>query len=146
LSSQNQQANGPQFWTAWTSSITNPTYGIDFSSTSPYTGGQPQIDTDLIATGSDLTKNTFSNIEYKLTRPLVSGESIEILQRPTLSSSFTDIGTGPGGPGIDNTVGNISYAFPVNFQFDQWIQLRVKMTGIASGSSFLPIQQLRLRK
>lgn len=151
LPSQNQQANGPQYFSAWTSDINTPTYGIDISSTSPYTGGQAQIDTNLIPLGTYLAPGTMLNLEYKLSRPLVSGESIKIQWRPDLTSAFTPIGNGPGGAGIDNTIGATAYAFPLNLQNGnilglQWIQFRINMTSTNSSPSFVPLVELRLYK
>lgn len=146
LPSNNQQAKGPQYWTAWTSSSTSPTYGIDFSDTAPYSGGQAYIDTDIVAIGTSIDKGTPVNIEFKLARPLVSGESVQVLARPDLTSAFSLFGVGQnGGSGIVTTVGVLSDLFKSNVQNLQWIQLRIILTSTATTPSFVPLTEIRLR-
>lgn len=139
LPSQNQKANGSQYWSAWSSAYTGATFGIDFSGTAPYNTAQfGQIDTDLIPVGTYLAPYTPSNVEYKLSRPLVAGETIEILGRGDLTSAFTSFGT-------DTTATNTAFPFPTVLQGLQWLQFRVKLTSTASSPSYLPIVELRLR-
>lgn len=141
---ENQQANGPQYYSGWSNDYSIDLTGIDTSGTTPYTGGQAIIDTDLIPIGFFLRKQTLENMEYKLSRPLAAGESIEIQQRKDLSCQFKAIGPGPGGDGIDNTAGDYSYAFPVNFEKNQWIQFRIILTSTTTTPSYTPFVELRL--
>lgn len=146
IPSENQQAKGPQYWAMWTSDVTTPTYGIDFSSTSPYSGGQAYIDTDLISLGNFLDKGTPINFEYKLSRPLVLGESVQILARGNLTAPFALIGQGQlGGAGITMTIGMLSDVFASNIQNIQWLQCRIVLTSTATNPSFVPITQLMIR-
>jgi hypothetical protein len=139
LAPMNQNANGAQYWAGWSSAYTSPTFGIDFSGTVPYnTSKYAQIDTDLIPVGAYLAKYTPSNIEYKLSRPLASGESIQILYRGDLTSTFTSVGT-------DTTASNLSFPFTSDMQNLQWLQFRIKLTSTATSPSFLPITNLRIR-
>ena len=139
LPSQNQQANGPQYWSAWSSDYSAPTYGIDFSGTVPYNTSQyGQIDTDIINVGTILTPYTPQNVEYKLSRPLASGESIELQIRPDLTSSFISLGT-------DSGAGDLAFRFPAILQNLQWMQFRVKLTSTSSSPSYLPLNELRIR-
>lgn len=149
LPSEGQQAKGPQYWTGWSNGYvpgSNPT-GIDFSGTSPYSSTQyGLIDADLIPIGTFLDKGTPVNFEYKLSRPLVSGESVQILVRPDLTSAFVPVGIGQlGGVGITITPGMLSDVFATNVQNIQWLQCRILTTSIASGSSFVPFTQLMIR-
>lgn len=146
-----QQTRGPQYFSTWVSDISNPTYSIDVSSTSPYSAGaasgQMLIDTDIIPIGTFAERGTLANIEYKLARPLKTGESIEILWRGDLASAFQDIGPGPGGAGIDNTPGALSYLYPTSIPITglQWLQLRIQTTCIQTSSSLVPLTELRIR-
>jgi hypothetical protein len=140
LPSMNQNANGAQYWSGWTNAYTGGSTGIDFSGTVPYNTAQfGQIDTDIIPVGTFLTPYTPTNIEYKLYRPLVSGETVEIQERPNLTKTFTSFGT-------DNVVGHTALQFPTTLQQAQWLQFRVKLTSTATTPSFLPITELRLRQ
>lgn len=150
LPSENQQANGAQYWTGWSNGFatddTNPT-GIDFSGTMPYTGSQSGlIDTDIIPIGEFLDKGTPINFEYKLSRPLVTGESVQILSRPNLTSQFSLVGVAQlGGVGITTTPGALSDVLTSNVQNIQWIQCRIVLTSTATNPSFVPITQLMIR-
>lgn len=141
-----QKARGPQFWAAWWDGST--TYGIDYSSTSPFTGGQTIIETDVIPTGTMLNKASFSQLEYKLAAPLVAGESVVIKWRTDLTSSYSGAGTLVTEPSTADGSGTIiSGYYSVNFQNSQWLQLQVILTSVVIGSSpsFVRLVQLRVR-
>ncbi len=128
--------SGAGMYIGWTNS---GTYGVDITSTTPYTGGQTYIDSDLIPVGTYLTKKTFQNTEWKLSAPLVSGESISMYYRTNLSDSFTLIGT-------TSTAGLLSDSpYPVNFETSQWLQLRIVMTSTASSPSYCRLREMRIR-
>lgn len=141
LPSQNQQANGSQYWSAWYSSITSPTYGIDFTDTVP--GTPVVIDTDFIPTGTMLEKESFTQIEYKLASPLASGESVGIAYRKNLTESFTSLSA------VETDSSNaldLSGFFIASFEKTQWLQLRITLTPIAaSSSSFTRLTEVRIR-
>lgn len=144
--SQNQSANGVQYYSAWTSSVSGATYGIDFSSTSPYVGGETLIETDLIATGEILggQKETKSNVEFKVSAPLASGESLAINYRLNGTSAYATIGTVI----YDNStqVGALSgYITPLPFQNTQWLQFQIVLTSTATTPSFTRLTELRIR-
>ena len=146
LAPQNQQVNGAQYWSGWSSDYSSPTFGIDQPGTVPYTATSSttgtaqwgQIDTDIIPVGTFLAPYTPSNVEYKLSRPLVSGETVEIQARPNLTATFISLGT-------DNVVAHTAFEFPTVLQNNQWLQFRVKLTSTTSSPSFLPISELRIR-
>lgn len=120
----------------------NGTGGVDYTSSSPYTNYECRIDTDIIPVGTFLTKNTFSNIEFKLAKPLVSGETVRISQRSNLTSSFVDVPVTEGGG-----TGDLSgVCTPVNFENVQWIQFRIEMSSTASSPSYVPLTEIILRK
>lgn len=139
LSSQNQSAIGPQYWTGWYSSISAPTYGIDYTGTIPTTTSV--IDTDLIPTGTMLNKMTFNQIEYKLVAPLVSGDTIALSYRQNGTDSFASCGTI-----LAESVTALSGYLPINFSMGQWLQLRITFTPLAtSGSSFIRLKEIAIR-
>jgi len=134
-----QSARGPQYWSAWISSVTSPTYGIDFSNTVPVTPAV--IQTDIVETGTLLNKKTFSQIEYKLAAPLVAGESVSVAYRTDLTSAFVSAGTM-----FTESTTNLSGYVPVNFEKTQWVQLQVTLTPSGNeASSFVRLVELRLR-
>jgi hypothetical protein len=126
---------GDGIYSCWVSGATT---GIDYTSGTPYTDYQAYIDTDIIPVGTYLTKTTFSNIEYKLAKPLVSGEGVKLYQRSNLTDSFVEIGE-------DTTVGNISYPFTMNFENVQWLQIRAMLKSTATTPSYVPLLELRIR-
>jgi hypothetical protein len=146
LAGTGQLSRGPQYWTAWddgtSGASTNP-YGIDFSATTPYTGGQTIVETDLVSTGEVLgrQKQTFSNIEFKLGAPLATGESVAVNYRLNLTDAWASAGT------VVMDAGGVSgYITPLTFENAQWIQLQVVLTSTATTPSFVRLHELRLRE
>lgn len=139
IPSQIQTAIGPQYWSAWYSNISAPTYGIDFSDT--ITTPAAVIETDLIPTGTLLGKKTFQQIEYKLSTPLASGETVGIAYRQNSTDSFTSCGIV-----ITEGATELSGYFVANFQNGQWLQLKITLTPLAtSSSSFVRLSEIRVR-
>ena len=139
LPNQIQTAIGPQFWAGWYSSITSPSYGIDYSDVIPTT--QTLIETDLVPTGTLLVKKTYSQLEYKLATPLVAGETIGIKYR----QNGTDAYSSPSSV-IAETTSALSGYFTVNFQGGQWLQLQIMLNPNANtSSSFCRLTQIIAR-
>ncbi len=141
IPSRDQLGRSPQYWSAWTSDVTSPTYGIDFTHTEP--ASIAVVQTDVVPTGTLLNKQTFSQVEYKLARALGPNELIAVAYRTTinLSTAFTDLGT------FNVDADGLSGYIPVNFNRTQWVQLQATLTanGDSATSSFVPLVQLRLR-
>lgn len=139
LASQNQAALGPQYWNGWYSSISSPTFGIDFTSSTP---SMPAvIETDLVPTGTFFNKQTPSQIEYKLSAPLANGESVTMKYRLNGTDAFQTCG------GVNQeTLTPFSGIFTANFQNTQWLQLQPTLTPItSSSSSFVRLTEIRVR-
>ncbi len=137
---QNQQALGVQYFSAWTSdSVSGATYGIDKSSTTPYTGGQTVIETDYIPMGTFLNKGSFTSLQTKYAVPLVSGESVDIKWRKGLTDSWTDIGT-------DNTVGSLGTRFPLSLAQLIYGQFQIVLTSTVTTPTFTRLMETRLKK
>lgn len=114
--------------------------GIDKGYSTPYTGGQARIDSDMIPVGTFLTKKTFQNLEFKLSTPLVTGESVALYYRPSITDAFTLVDISQGGG-----VGEISGIATVNFEQIQWLQVRAVLTSTASSPSFVRLREIRIR-
>jgi hypothetical protein len=141
IPNEEQNAISPQYWSWWQDSYTTDlsTFGIDTTASTPVTSFV--IETDLLATGTLLSKDTFSQLEYKLTAPAVSGDSVRLYYRLNANAAWTDCGT----PEVE-TADPISGYLPVNFQKTQWLQFRaVCATGGTTASSFTRLAQIRLR-
>jgi hypothetical protein len=120
----------------------NSTGGIDYTSASPYINYEARIDTDIIPVGTFLSPETFSNIEFKLAKPLVAGEVVRISQRSNLTSSFVDVPVTQGG-----STGDMSgVCSPINFQNVQWVQLRIESSSTATTPSYVPLTEIIIGK
>ncbi len=116
-------------------------YGIDQTSSSPYTGSQSIIVSELIPIGTFNMPRDFERIEYRLSKPLVSGESINIYARLIYNTSDTGFGSAIL---TDSTVGNFSGSSPVNFKNAQWLQLKAVLNSTASSPSYVRLTEFRI--
>lgn len=144
LANPSQGAAGIQYWSLWTSSITSPTYGIDYTGTVPYSGGQTVIETDIVPVGTMLNKATFSQVEYKLSAPLATGESVAVSWRPDSTSAFQSLGTA-----VTEGANALSGYFTTTgagMQGLQWLQLQITLTSTSSSPSFVQLREVRVRQ
>lgn len=134
------QANaaGTGLYIAWTDGAGN--WGIDTTSSNPYTGSQATIDSDLIPIGTFQKPRNLTKIEYRLARPLVSGESITIKTRLIFNTQNTGYTTTL----TDSTVGNYSNIGDVNFSNAQWVQFQIVLNSTASSPSFVRLKEIRI--
>lgn len=136
-----QTAISPQYWAGWQDSYNDSAanFGIDFTSTTPVT--QYVVETDILPTGTQLTQQTFQQLEYKLTSPLLAGDTVQLSYRVNATDAWTSCG-----PVVEETNNRISGYFAANFQKTQWAQLRVvTTTNGTTASSFIRLKELRLR-
>ncbi len=138
-----QQTTGfPLYWSGWYSSVSAPVYGIDYtnsgtSATSPFI-----IETDAVPVGTQLTKKTFNQIEYKLGAQLDTGATVTAKYRTTLTGAWTALDTF-----ITDTDKLSGYA-RVNFQQSQWLQLQFTCTPITSTAdtnTYIRFKEVRIR-
>lgn len=116
-------------------------YGLDTTIAFPYSGSQATIDSDLIPIGTFNKPKDMTQIEYKLSRPLVSGETITIKTRLIFNTSDTGYTTTL----TDNVAGNFSNTSPINFQQAQWAQFQIVLQSILSTSpSYVRLKQIRI--
>jgi hypothetical protein len=133
---------GSGFYAGWKSGTS--TYGIDTTSSTPYTAGETTIDSDLIPIGTFLKPTTNGRVEFKLSMPLVSGETVSLWYRQKFSDSFTQIGatttytTNGSGTTYSDVYQNVA------FQNSQWIQIRAVLTSTASSPSYVRLTEIRL--
>jgi len=140
-----QLARGPQYWAAWddgTSGASLNPYGIDYSDTSPFTGGQTIVESDAIPIGTILKKFTPKQFEYKLSTALATGESVQLYSRTDINGSYVSCGIV-----IQETATPLSGIFTSNVDNSQWLQLKAVLTSVAIGSSpsFVRLKELRIR-
>jgi hypothetical protein len=116
------------------------TYGIDNTVSTPYTSSSAVIDSDLIPIGTYNKPRDFTMIEYKLTRPMVSGESILIKTRLIFNTTDTGYTTTL----TDSTAGNFSNSAPINFKNAQWMQFQIVLNSTASSPSYVRLKHIRI--
>jgi hypothetical protein len=112
--------------------------GVDVTINSPYTNSASYIISDMIPVGTLLKPMTASQIEYKLSTPLQTGETVQLLMSSNLNDSFTSLGTTTG-TGVE-----LSDNFPITVQAQQWLLVKCILTSIASSPSYNRLVQLRI--
>ena len=143
-----QQANGPQYVAGW-NQVTGATTtnSIDFSNTTPYTGGQALIESDAIPVGTFLRKKTFQQMEYHLSTPLVAGESIALNYRTDLTSAFASAGTvvTEATPASGNGSVVSGAITGLDFQKAQLVQFQIVLTSTVSSPSYCRLREVYIR-
>ncbi len=137
-----QTANVPLYWAAWYSSVTSPTYGIDYSTSGTSASSPAVIETDFIPSGTMLNKRTLQQIEYKLGAPLDVGATVTMYYRLTPTDAWTACNT------FNVETNALSGYVSVNFQQTQWVQLRIILTPITSSAdtnTFVRLREVRMR-
>lgn len=117
------------------------TYGILVTTSDPHTDidSGTSIDTDLVPVGTFQTPYTFSQVEYKTSVPLVSGETIRISYRLSRSGAFTPIAT------FSSETGLVSDVSDINFENAQWLQLRIEMASTETSPTWIPLTEVRIK-
>jgi hypothetical protein len=116
----------------------SPNYGVDVGSSNPYSNYESYIDTDIIPVGTFIDPWSPTQIEWKTSAPLVSGEGIKISYRTNITSSFTQIGE-------STTAGAISDLYKANFQKAQWVQFRIELKSTNTTPSYARLTEIRIR-
>lgn len=133
-----QNVASPQYFSAWYSDVSTPTYGIDATGTGTSTTSQAVAETDIVPTGTMLNKKSFSQVEYKLTTPLLAGDIVTMNYRKDMTSAWKSCGTSK----LQND--KLSGYFSATFEKTQWLQLQAILTP-GSSSSFVRLVEIRLR-
>lgn len=132
------QLNSPPGYGIGACWVNSGTFGIDTSSTIPYTNYQTSFQTDIIPIGTYFNPATDKQIEYKLSKPLVAGEKVRISWRGNLTDAFVQVWE-------STTTGQLSDYSTVNFQKQQWAQFLVELSSTATTPSYIRMSELRLR-
>lgn len=132
-----QTSPGFSYLVAYEDSQGGTSSAIEYSGTTAGTG-RFVLNTDLIPIGTFINKKTFSEVEFKLRKPLESGESISIV--PIVDNVFgTDLSFT-----TNATAGTISDVAPVNFEKAQWLKFFVQGIG-NSPTGGVPLYEIRIR-
>lgn len=110
---------------------------IDYNDTSLWQNGEPMIETDIVPVGTILEKKTLGNFQFKLDRPMATGDSISLYWRSSLTDSYTLMGT--------TTTAVLADYMPSNVNQAQWAQFKATFTCASSGSSRIPIREVRVQ-
>lgn len=141
IPNQEQNAISPQYWSWWQDSYTTglSTFGIDNTATVPVTTFV--IETDLVPTGTLLSQDTFTQLEYKLSTNALSGDTVQLYYRLNSTDAWASCGTAR-----IETNAPLSGYYDMAFQKTQWLQFRaVCSTPGTTASSFTRLAQIRLR-
>lgn len=113
-------------------------WGMDQTQSIPYTNSQANIEFDLIPIGTFEKPRDMQRIEYKLTKPLVSGESIQLNYRTDFSQAYTTIFTDT------STTGSFSSSAAINFKNAQWLQIQAILNTTATNPSYTRLKEVRV--
>ncbi len=134
ISNEPSSSGQDSYYSVWSNGAT--TGGIDYNDTTLWQNFEPIIETDIVPIGNILDKKTFGNIEFKLDRPMTTGDQIRLSWRPSITDSYTVMGT--------TTSLQLSDYYPSNISQSQWAQFKVEFACASSGSSFIPLREIRL--
>lgn len=126
---------GNGLYTGWVDGSSNT--GVDIGTSEPYSDNEGLVTTEIIPVGDFLHRKTFNNFEFKLGRPMVSGESLSLYQRPNLTASFTLIGT--------TTTTQLSDKYDANFENVEWVQFQAVLSSTDTDPSYVQLQQIIAR-
>jgi hypothetical protein len=146
--------NGYGIVAAWVD-LDDSIYGIDMNMSYPYTNGASYVTSELIPLGTALKPMTPEALEFKLSKPLVSGESVELLVGSYLDpsyASFISAGVFAYSSNANNTnfSGN-TQSFPVvaygTTQGQQWVVIQAKLTSVMfpSTPSYVRLTEIRIK-
>jgi len=124
------------YYSAWSNGASIG--GIDYNDNTLWQNYEPFIETDIIPIGNYLVKKTLGSIEVKLDRPLVTGDSISLYWRPSLTDSYVQI------PFIDTSSGLLSNYGITAINQAQWAQFMVKFACSSTNSSRMPLREIRI--
>lgn len=114
------------------------TYGIVSSVTNLTQSISSTYTTDIIPIGTFLNVKTFTSLEYKLSVPMSSGETLSVYYRSNLNTGFQLVKA-------FTTLSLIAdIETPLNFEKLQWVQFQI-ITSAASGGSGVRLRELRIR-
>ena len=130
-------ANGnDSYYSVWSNGAS--TGGIDYNDTTLWQNWEPVIETDLVFLGSNLEKKSLGQMEFLLDRPMATGDSIRMSWRGSLTDSYST-------PVVFTTANaDLSGIKNTDLSKKQWVQFKIEFSCASSGSSFLPLREIRV--
>lgn len=120
--------------------------GIDQPSTNPYTNGASWVTSDMIPIGTAIKPTTPTQIEYKLSRPLVAGESVQINVGKYFDPSYSNFSNCKFNTASTSTavgkIADITDGFPI--QEFQWLVVQGIITSTNTTPSYVRITEMRV--
>lgn len=136
-------ANGNGLFIGWSNGVGG--FGIDMTTTAIYTGGQAYIISDMIPIGTAINATTPAQFEFKLSSPLLLGETVEMQIAAYVNGPFTSLGVTQGATPVSLATTILSDIKPNTGWEQQWILVKVILTGIASNPSYNRLTQIRIK-
>lgn len=140
---------GNGFFAGWYGSASSS--GMDVSVNVPYSAGQSFFTSEMIPVGTLLKPMTPLQFEFKLSKPLVAGESVSLSAGSYLDmtyASFVAVGTATSGSFVTSTgtgtVATLSGNFPSSVQTQQWLLVRANVASTSTTPSYCRIRELRV--
>lgn len=121
------------------------TYGVDVGSSNPYSDYESYIETDMLPLGTFLDPFTPTQVEWKVSAPLVAGESVRLSYRTSLGGNYAPITDSTHPTGESSVVGSVSDMIQTNFQKAQWVQLKMETKSTDTNPSFVRLTEVRIR-
>lgn len=132
------------WWNGTQGGVDNNITSISNVNPNLYSSNELEIISDIIPVGTFLNQRSFLNVEFKLDRPLATGDSITVYARQYITDSWTSIGT--------TTSTSLAVPFsnvltPMPIQNFQWLQLKITAScnSSISTSSFIRLREIRIR-
>lgn len=127
---------GSGLFIGWDNGSSN--YGIDGTVSTLYQSGESVIISDMLPIGTAVQPTTPLQFEYKLSTPLIAGETIALQVASSLNGSFTTIGT--------TSTAVLSEIFPNTTQEFQWLLVKTILTaGTSATPTYNRLTQIRVK-
>ena len=145
INDEQQHGKSPKYYSGWQNNFdpSVASYGIDATPAVERPAKQYIVETDLLATGTQLAKRTFSQLEFKMVTPVgiekQESDSVELQYRTNPTGVWEEFISSPI---YDETF--MSGYYQVEFQKTQWLQIRAIVT-VPDQTSFLALKEIRLR-
>lgn len=134
------QPTGVGLFIGWSPDGSSTSCGIDKTIGTPYSSNQSYVVSELIPVGTLLKPTAALQLEYKLSTPLLSTETIQLLANSTLNGTFTSAGTTSG----TTAATIISDNFPNPLGAVQWMSVKAIMNSRNVSPSYCRIKEIRI--
>lgn len=129
--------NPDRYYSAWYNGTNG---GVDYNNTIPWGNYEAVIETDLVPVGTFLQTKTFLSAEFRLDKPMATGDRIKLSARDGISGSYIPVG--------ETTTNVMSDIYtPLALQNFQWLQFKIERTGSQSSgvSTYVRLREVRIR-